>query len=105
LLQESADLLPNRAGRRLALAIAQFRSGCRSEARKTLAAAVRAYNWMESQAGHPTAWVSHVRVETVNTEAHYLAARCAALAGCGWGRDGTGLNPTEQSRWRKQART
>jgi eukaryotic-like serine/threonine-protein kinase len=167
LLQESAALLPNRPGPRLALAMAQFRSGCPAEARKTLAAAVRAYNWMQSQADHPTAWVSHVlrreaeamilpdlpaflrgeyeprdnderlalagtcqargryraaarlyaeafaadpgladnlttecryrstqeepyyeRVESVNTEARYLAARCAALAGCGRGSAG-----------------
>ena len=60
LLEESAALLPNRAGPRLALAMAQFQSGCPAEARKTLAAAVRAYNWMEPQADHPTAWVSHV---------------------------------------------
>src|SRR5205807_5647412 len=60
LLQESAALLPNRAGPRLALAMAQFRSDRPAEARETLAAAVRAYNWMESQADHPTAWVSHV---------------------------------------------
>ncbi|HEV3260245.1 MAG TPA: protein kinase, partial [Gemmataceae bacterium] len=53
LLEESAALLPNRAGPRLALAMAQFRSGCPAEARKTLAAAVRASNWMESQADHP----------------------------------------------------
>jgi hypothetical protein len=53
LLEESAALLPNRAGPRLALAMAQFRSGCPAEARKTLAAAVRAYNWMGSQADHP----------------------------------------------------
>ena len=183
LLEESAALLPNRAGPRLALAMAQFRSGCPAEARKTLAAAVRAYNWMESQADHPTAWVSHVlrreaealilpdlpaflrgeyepqdnderlalvgtcqsqgryhtaarlyaeaftadpdladnlttecryrsteeepfyeRVESVNTEARYLAARCAALAGCGLGRDGAGLSRAERARWRKQAR-
>ena len=36
------------------VAMAQFRSGCIADARKTLAAAVRAYNWMESQADHPT---------------------------------------------------
>ena len=60
LLEESAALLANRAGPRLALAMAQFRSGGPAEARQTLAAAVRAYNWMESQADHPTAWVSHV---------------------------------------------
>ena len=183
LLEESAALLPNRAGPRLALAMAQFRSGCPAEARKTLAAAIRAYNWMESQADHSTAWVSHVlrreaealilpnlpaflrgeyepqdnderlalvgicqsqgryhtaarlyaeaftsdpeladnlttecrfrsteeepfyeRVESINTEARYLAARCAALAGCGLGRDGAGLSRAERARWRKQAR-
>ena len=182
-LEESATLLPNRAGPRLALAMAQFRSGCPPEARKTLAAAIRAYNWMESQADHPTAWVSHVlrreaealilpdlpaflrgeyeprdnderlalagtcqaqgryhtaarlyagafaadpgladvlttecryrstqeeshyeRVESINTEARYLAARCAALAGCGLGRDGAGLSRAERARWRKEAR-
>jgi tetratricopeptide (TPR) repeat protein len=182
-LEESAALLPNRAGPRLALAMAQFRSGRPAEACQTLAAAVGAYNWMESQADHPTAWVSHVlrreaealilpdlpaflrgeskprdnderlalvgacqsqgryqaaarlyaeafaadpdlaatlttecryrstreephyeRVESINTEARYLAARCAALAGCGLGRDGAGLSPTERVRWRQQAR-
>src|SRR5262249_40384643 len=60
LLEESAGRLPNRAGPKLALAMAQLQSGCPAEARKTLAAAVSAYNWMESQADHPTAWVSHV---------------------------------------------
>jgi serine/threonine-protein kinase len=44
------------------------------------------------------------RVESVNTEARYLAARCAALAGCGMGRDGAGLGRAERARWRKQAR-
>ena len=34
LLRESAALLPNRAGPRLALAMAQFRSGCPKEARR-----------------------------------------------------------------------
>jgi serine/threonine-protein kinase len=183
LLQESAALLPNRAGPRLALAMAQFRSGCPAEARRTLAAAVRAYNWMGAQADYFMAWVNHVlrreaeamilpnlpaflrgeyeprdnderlamvgicqsqgryhaaarlyaaaftadpdladtlttecryrstgeepdygRVESVNTEARYLAARCAALAGCGLGRDGAGLGRAERARWRKQAR-
>ena len=183
LLQESAALLPNRAGPRLVLAMAQFRSGCPAEARRTLAAAVRAYNWMGAQADYFMAWVNHVlrreaeamilpnlpaflrgeyeprdnderlalvgicqsqgryqaaarlyaaaftadpdladtlttecryrsteeepdygRVESVNTEARYLAARCAALAGCGLGRDGAGLSRAERARWRKQAR-
>ena len=44
------------------------------------------------------------RVESVNTEARYLAARCATLAGCGLGRDGAGLSRAERARWRKQAR-
>ena len=183
LLQESAALLPNRAGPRLALAMAQFRSGRPAEARKTLAAAVRAYNWMAAQADYFMAWVNHIlrreaealvlpnlpaflrgeyeardnderlalvgicqsqgryhaaarlyaaaftadpdladtlttecryrstgeepdygRVESVNTEARYLAARCAALAGSGRGRDGAGLGQAERARWRQQAR-
>jgi serine/threonine-protein kinase len=183
LLQESAAKLPNRAGPRLVLAMAQFQSGSTKEARKTLAAAVRTYNWKESQADHPTAWVSHVlrreaeamilpklpaflqgeyqpqdnderlallgicqfrgrygaaarlyadafaadpdlagdlttdclqraareerpidRIEALNTECRYLAARCAALAGCGQGKDGAKLNEAERTRWRKQAR-
>ncbi len=182
-LEESAALLPNRAGPRLALAMAQFQSGSKAEARKTLSAGVLAYNWMESQADHPTAWASHVlrreaealilpdlpaflrneyqphdnderlalvgicqfqgryqlaaqlyleaftsdpnladnlatecryrstreepyseRVESINTEARYLAARCAVLAGCGLGKDGAGLSRDERTRWRKQAR-
>jgi tetratricopeptide (TPR) repeat protein len=179
-VEESAALLPNRPGPRLALAMAQFQSGAKVEARKTLAAAVRAYNWMESQADHPTAWIGHVlrreaealilpaflrrehkpqdnderlalvgicqaqrryhaaarlyveaftaepdladnlttecryrstreepwseRVESTNTEARYLAARCAALARCGLGSDGAGLSPAERARWREQAR-
>jgi tetratricopeptide (TPR) repeat protein/tRNA A-37 threonylcarbamoyl transferase component Bud32 len=183
ILQESAALIPNRAGPRLVLAMAQFRSGCPGEARKTLAAAARAYNWMGSQADHPAAWASHVlrreadalilsnlpaflrgeyepqdnderlalvgtcqsrgryhasarlyaaafaadpdladsltmecryrsteeepfyeRMECVNTEARYLAARCAAAAGCGLGKDGAELSQAERARWRKQAR-
>jgi tetratricopeptide (TPR) repeat protein len=183
LLEESANLMPNRPGPRLALAMAQFQSGYPARARKTLAAAIRAYNWTVSQADHPTAWVSHVlrreaeglilpnlpaflrgayepkdnderlalvgicqarsryhtaarlyaeaftadprladalttecryrsteeepyyeRVESVNTEARYLAARCAALAGCGLGTDAATLSCDERARWRNQAR-
>jgi serine/threonine-protein kinase len=183
LLEESAALLPNRAGPRVALAMAQFRAGSLVEARKTLSAAVRASNWMESQADHPAAWVSHVlrreaealilpelpaflrgehqlqdndarfalvgicqaqsryttaarlyaaafkadpdlveqlttecrfrsledepfyeRVESINTEARYLAARCAALAGCGRGTDAAQLGDAERAHWRQQAR-
>jgi tetratricopeptide (TPR) repeat protein len=64
LLQEAAEKLPNRAGPRLALAMAQFQSGRAIEARKTLAAAVRAYDWDEprgaSKSDQPTVWVCHV---------------------------------------------
>src|SRR5262249_19326200 len=177
LLRESAALLPNRAGPRLALAMAQFRSGSPKEARQTLAAAVRAYNWKAPQADHPTAWVSHVlrreaealilpdlpaflrgeyrpqdndgrlalvgacqfqgryaaaaclyadafesdpqladhlttecryrtlraelpeddRMDPLETECRYLAARCAALAGSGLGKDGPGLSAAERA--------
>src|SRR5262249_28975703 len=48
MLEQSAALLPNRAGPRLALALAQFRCGSANDARATLARAVRAYNWEES---------------------------------------------------------
>jgi serine/threonine-protein kinase len=64
LLQEAAEKLPGRAGPRLAVAMAQFQSGSSVEARKTLAAAVRAYDWntplAASRADLPTIWVSHV---------------------------------------------
>jgi serine/threonine-protein kinase len=183
LLKESAALLPNRPGPRLVLAMAQFQSGSTDEARTTLAAAVRDYNWKSAQANHPTAWVSHVlrrqaeamilpklvaflrgeyqpqdnderfallgvcqfegrhaaaarlyadaftahpdladhlttqcryrtlreehpsddRMEPLDTECRYLAARCAALAGCGQSSDGAKLGTEERTRWRKQA--
>jgi serine/threonine-protein kinase len=184
LLQEAAVLLPNRAGPRLVLAMAQFQSGSVKEARRTLAEAVRAYNWTEPQANHTTAWVSHVlrreaealllpnlpaflrgeyqpqdnderlallgvcqfqgrhaaaarlyadafaadpdladrlttecryrtlreehpdddRMGPLDTEGRYLAARCAALAGCGRAGDGVNLGDAERARWRRQAR-
>jgi tetratricopeptide (TPR) repeat protein len=44
------------------------------------------------------------RVESINTDALYLAARCATLAGCGLGRDGAGLSQAERARWRQHAR-
>lgn len=183
LLEDSAALLANRAGPRVTLAMAQFQLGHLDQARKTLSAGVLASNWMESQADHPAAWVSHVlrreaetlilrnlpaflrgeyepqdnderlalvgicqaqsryttaarlyaaafqadpeladkltiecrcrsmedepfyeRVESINTDARYLAARCATLAGCGQGKDAAGLNQAERARWRQQAR-
>jgi serine/threonine-protein kinase len=184
LLRDAAALLPNRAGPRLALAMAQFQSGSPKEARRTLAAAVRSYNWKAPQADHPTAWVSHVlrreaeelvlpnlpaflrggyrpqdnderlallgacqfqglyaaaarlyadafqadpeladtlttecryrtlraefpeddRMDPLETEGRYLAARCAALAGSGLGKDGARLSAAERAHWRQQAR-
>ena len=186
-LQESAEKLPNRAGPRLALAMAQFQSGSPIQARKTLAAAVRAYNWNEpaaaSRADYPTIWVCHVLrreaeamilpnlpaflkgeyqpqdnderlallgicrsrglsgaaarlfadafetdpglvddlttdclrrtqgpehpgdpIEVFNAACRYLAARCAALAGCGLGKNGDKLSEAERTHWRKRAR-
>jgi len=60
LLQEAAAKLPNRAGPRLVLAMCQFQSGFQKQARRTLAIAVRNYNWNASHATHATVWVSHV---------------------------------------------
>jgi serine/threonine-protein kinase len=181
-LKESSAKLPNRAGPRLVLAMAQFQSGSAKEARKTLAAAVSAYNWKESQASHTTVWVSHVlrreaeamivpnlpaflrgayqpqenderldllgicqsqglyaaasrlyadafaadphladkltadcryraareqsfddRIEALDTESRYLAARCAALTCCGLGKDGAKLGEAERAHWRRKA--
>jgi serine/threonine-protein kinase len=183
LLRAAAAKLPNRPGPRLVLAMALLRSGSQEEARKTLAAAVVAYNWKNSGQDHPTVWTSHVlrreaeamilpdlpaflqgkhqprdnderlallgicqfqgrygaasqlyadafaadptladrltadcleraarekdlpnRIEILNAEPRYLAARCAALAGCGLGNDAPKLSDAEQARWRRQAR-
>jgi len=60
LLAESSAILPNRPGPRLALAMAQFRAGYVAEARKSLAAAIRGFNWQEPQAKSITAWTSQV---------------------------------------------
>jgi serine/threonine-protein kinase len=60
LLQESAKALSNRAGPRLVIAMAQFQSGSKNEARATLMATVAAFNWKEPQGELITTWVSHV---------------------------------------------
>jgi eukaryotic-like serine/threonine-protein kinase len=187
LLEESAAKLPNRAGPRLVLAMAQFQSGSEIEARKTLATAVRGYNWSESvvmiHAERATAWLCHILrreaermmlphlpaflegkfqpqdnndrlamlgicqfrrlhrasarlyaaafakdpgladelnadcirraqaaeapgdpCETFNTASRFLAARCAALAGCGLGSDADKLADEDRTACRKQAR-
>jgi serine/threonine-protein kinase len=189
-LEQSAYKLLDRAGPRLVLAMAQFRSGATAESRKTLAAVVRNYNWNEpnpaSRPDYISIWVSHVlrreaeamilpnlakflqgkyrpadndermallgicqsrslvrasarlyaeafeadpglaeelnteclrratqetkskageRLDAFNAASRYLAARCAALAGCGLGKDGADLSGAERSDWRKQART
>ncbi len=59
LLQEAATKITDRAGPRLALAMAQHRSGSTKEARKTLAATVRHYDWNAARADE-IGWVSHV---------------------------------------------
>jgi eukaryotic-like serine/threonine-protein kinase len=59
LLENSAAQLPNRAGPRLVLAMAEHRSGAERDARESFASAVSAYNWRASHADHATAWVSH----------------------------------------------
>jgi len=43
-------------------------------------------------------------VEVFNAACRYRAARFAALAGFGLGKDGPQLNEAERSRWRRQAR-
>jgi eukaryotic-like serine/threonine-protein kinase len=43
-------------------------------------------------------------LEDLNTECRYPAVRCAALAGCGHGKDGVNLSEADRTRWRKQAR-
>jgi hypothetical protein len=48
--------------------------------------------------------ISGDRLDTFNAACRYLAARCAALAGCGLGKDGPDLSVPERTRWRKQAR-
>ena len=59
-LKAAAEALPSRAGPRLALAMALFRSGSAADARGELAVADRTTDWSASRAGHPTVWVSHV---------------------------------------------
>jgi serine/threonine-protein kinase len=45
------------------------------------------------------------RVEVLDTECRYCAARCAALAGCRIGEDVAAITVEERARWRQQART
>jgi serine/threonine-protein kinase len=44
------------------------------------------------------------RIEDLNTECRYPAARCAALAGLGLAKDAPSLNDDELAGWRKQSR-
>jgi serine/threonine-protein kinase len=44
------------------------------------------------------------RTEELRGGCRYRAARCAALAGCGLGKDGAKLSEAERARWRRQAR-
>jgi tetratricopeptide (TPR) repeat protein len=43
------------------------------------------------------------RIRVLKTEPRYLAARCAALAGCGQGEDAPRLTDAERTRWRGHA--
>jgi serine/threonine-protein kinase len=43
------------------------------------------------------------RTEALISEIRYRAARCAALAGCGLGKDSTKLSAAEQTHWRRKA--
>ena len=47
---------------------------------------------------------SNQRVAELAIVCRYPAARSAALAGCGRGKDATAIRAEERSRWRKQAR-
>jgi serine/threonine-protein kinase len=147
---------------RLVLAMALHRSGKAAEARKTLAAAVLAYDWRANLARDQAGWMYHVlRREaegiilpnlpafldgkyqpqdnderfamlgacqfTDHTRAmarlyadafaasppltddlgaghRYNAARAAARAGCGHGKDAPGFGEAEGKKWRDQAR-
>jgi eukaryotic-like serine/threonine-protein kinase len=60
LLKESARKIPSRPGPRLVLAMAQFRSGSPEEARKSLAAAVAAYDWKQLPDDFPSVWTGHL---------------------------------------------
>ena len=57
LLRDGAEKPHDRAGPRLVLAMAQFRSGSTRDARQTLATALRTFNWKAS--AEETLWVSH----------------------------------------------
>jgi tetratricopeptide (TPR) repeat protein len=188
LLREAAKNLDDRAGPWMALAMAQFQSGSKIDARRTLATGVSRYDWKQPRlalhADQSTLWVSHVlrreaemmilphfeaflagtyqpqenderlamlgiclargqyrkaaqlfvdafardsglgdrlSLECVrraidgygsrrdpkapfNTACRYLAARCAALAGCGLGKVGAAVSDEERNHWRKMAR-
>jgi serine/threonine-protein kinase len=168
----------------LVLAMAQHRLGQEEQARKTLAAAIFAFDWNAAQADSRDVWIVHILrreaeamilpnlpaflkgeyeprdnvermallgacqfhglhgaaarlyadvfaadpdlaidlikqclsraargdryptglLEDLNTECRFPAARCAALAGYGLGKDGSKLSEAERTRWRKQAR-
>jgi serine/threonine-protein kinase len=60
LLEPAATKLSNRAGPRLALAMAQFRAGSPAEARRNLVSAVQANDWNDMQSDPPTIYVNHV---------------------------------------------
>lgn len=60
LLQEAASALSNRAGPQFALAMAQFQSGDKGGAYRTLAGALLAFNWKAPQNEPAPMWTSHI---------------------------------------------
>jgi eukaryotic-like serine/threonine-protein kinase len=60
LLRAAVQKTPNSPGPRLVLAMAQFRTGSPTEARKTLATAVATYDWKQYREDFPSVWTSHL---------------------------------------------
>jgi serine/threonine-protein kinase len=60
ILTDTAEKLPNRAGPALVLAMAQFKSGAQMPARKSLAKAIRNFDWSARRADDQAVWISHI---------------------------------------------
>ncbi len=60
LLSEAAEKLPNRSAPLLVLAMAEFRSGSKTDALNSLSLAVRISDWSPTNADNQVIWVGHV---------------------------------------------